>query len=147
MKTKAAIERHLKDLVGMPLWAVGRAASLVWLQFGERHTVKGYRGGTKEVGTYALHIDCPWSWRKSNEVVADNDSDVSELERFVLAPLKCIGLTASDNGSFELRFDNRTRLVVSVEEDADPEADEYWRLLEPALDSPDFVVGSKGVQA
>jgi hypothetical protein len=147
MKTKAAIELHLKDLVGMSLWAIGRAASLVWFQFGERHTAKDYRGATKEVGTYALHIDCQWSWRKGSEVVADNNSDLSELEGLVSTPLTCNGISASDNGSFELRFDNRTRLVISVEPDADTDADEYWRLFEPELDAPHFVVGPKGVQS
>jgi hypothetical protein len=146
MKTKSAIERHLTDLVGMPLWGMGRAASLVWLQFGDRLTAKSPLGHIREVGTYALHIDCPWSWRRGEETLADNDSELAQLEALVSNPIICNGLSASDNGSFELRFDNRTKLAVSIENDSDPDVVEYWRLLEPGLDAPHFVVGPKGVE-
>ena len=47
---KQAIEQALAPLIGEPLWAVGRAASLVWFQFGERHAVADRQGGQREVG-------------------------------------------------------------------------------------------------
>lgn len=146
MKVKSAIERHLTDLVGMPLWAIGRAASLVWLQFGDRVIAKSPLGHVREVGTYALHIRLPLvAWQCGGETLADNDSELAQLETLVSNPIVCNGLSASENGSFELRFDNRTKLSVSIEDDSESEAVEYWRLLEPGLDAPHFVVGQKGV--
>ena len=49
------VQKALQVLIGKPLWSSGRAADLEWFQFGQRKTVKGARGGTKEVGEYALH--------------------------------------------------------------------------------------------
>lgn len=145
MSTKRAIKDRLSDLVGMPMWAVGRAASLVWIQFGDRLVAKSPLGHTREVGTYALHIDCPWSWRRDHEVLADNDTDLEQLQKLASTPIICKGVSAFETGSFVMRFENGTKLMVSV--DDDPDADEYWRLFEPAIDSPHFVVGPRGVSA
>jgi hypothetical protein len=140
-----AIEKHLNQVIGLPLWGIGRAASLLWLQFGERRTVPAWGGGTKEVGSFALHIDCPWSWKRDDQVIADEGAALEGLKKLVSPPIVCRMVTAQASGSFELRFDNGTKFVVCVEEDSDPNADEYWRLLEPALDTAHFVVGARGV--
>jgi hypothetical protein len=137
-----AIQAQLDRIVGLPLWGIGRAASLLWLQFGERHTVPAWRGGTKQVGALALHVDCPWYWKKGERVLANGGSDLKSLERIVSPPIVCRTAIAQGTGSFELQFDNNVKFVVSVEEDADANADEYWRLLEPAGDTPHFVVGA-----
>jgi hypothetical protein len=54
------VRKTLTTLVGLPLWAAGRAFTLEWFQFGDRITVQNHRGEPKEVGTYALHVDCAW---------------------------------------------------------------------------------------
>jgi hypothetical protein len=141
------IQEHLTRVVGLPLWGIGRAASLLWLHFGEPHTAPAWRGGTKQVGSLALHIDCPWSWRRGDQVIASEDSGLEVLTKLVSPPLFCRTASAQANGSFELQFDNDTKFVVRVEDDPDPNADEYWRLFEPAFDTAHFVVGARGVSA
>ena len=141
---KQLIERTLIRLVGQPLWAVGRAG-LVWFQFGQRRVVTTRQGDTKEVGAYALHLQCPWSWSRSwGEVIADCGSDSNELSGLPVAPVICESVEARLDGSFRLVFDDYSVLVV--EPRADEQADEYWRFFEPQRDTPHFVVGPKGVE-
>jgi hypothetical protein len=80
-------------------------------------------------------------------MIANQDSDPDRLNKFLSIPVVCERISASDNGSFELIFNNDSKLVVSVEADADPSADEYWRFFEPVTDTPHFVVGSRGIEA
>jgi len=136
-----AIQTQLNRVVGLPLWAIGQAASLLWLQFGERHTVAASRGGTKEVGTLALHVDCPWYWKRKHQIVASWRSESELVNQLVSAPIICRAAIAQTSGSFELQFDGDT-FVTTVEDDEDPDAEEYWRLFEPARDTPHFVVGA-----
>jgi len=138
-----AIQAQLNRIVSLPLWGIGRAASLLWLQFGERHTVPAWRDGAKQVGTLALHVDCPWYWKRGDQIVASWRSEFELVQRLVPQPTVCRTAIARESGSFELQFDNNTTFVTTVEDDADPDADEYWRLLEPALDTPHFVVGAR----
>ena len=63
------VQKALQVLIGKPLWSSGRAADLEWFQFGQRKTVKGVRGDTKEVGEYAIHVQCAWRMRHSDQVV------------------------------------------------------------------------------
>ena len=139
---KQAIQAQLDLVVGLPLWAMGHAASLLWLQFGERRNVSNMRGGTRDVGTLALHVDCPWYWKRSSQIVASWRSEPELVARLLSAPLICRAAIAQASGSFELQLDGDTTFVVTVEDDTDPDAEEYWRLFEPALDRPHFVVGA-----
>jgi hypothetical protein len=143
---KQAIEHALAPVVGQPLWAVGRVASLVWFQFGGRHVVVDRQGRQREVGSYALHVDCPWSWTRSwGEVIVDHESAHDELSDCLAVPVCCQSIDCRDNGSFRIHFDDHTILTVAVEADPDPAAEEYWRFFEPHLDTPHFVVGAGGV--
>jgi hypothetical protein len=146
-RMQQAIEQKLKPIKGLSVWAAGRAASLLWLQIGDRHVVATRNGGRKTVGTFALHIDCPWSWTQNGNVIANQDSDLDQLNELLSTAVVCERISASDNGSFELSFNNDSTLVVSVEVDPDPSADEYWRFFEPVTDTPHFVVGSRGIEA
>lgn len=141
------IEQKLKLIEGLAVWAAGRAASMLWLQIGSRHVVPVRNGGRKVVGTFALHIDCPWTWTQNGKVIADQDSDLSQLNLLLETSVVCERISAHDNGSFELTFKNESKPNVSVEADADPNTDEYWRFFESTTDTPHFVVGSRGVKA
>ncbi len=145
-RMRRTIERKLKSIVGLPVWAAGRAASLLWLQIGRRHVISTRYGGRKTVGTFALHIDCPWSWTQNGSLIADQDSDLDHLNELLKTPSVCESISARDNGSFELTFNGGSKLSVSVEADADSSAYEHWRFFEPATDAPHFVVGSRGIE-
>jgi hypothetical protein len=142
---KRAAEQALAHLVGKPLWAIGKAASLAWFQFGERRPVVA-RGKRKQVGDYALHVDCPWSWQSlAGPLIADHTFTDYQLKRVLAQPVDCCAARAEDNGSFELRFADSSVLKVTVEDDPDAEAAEYWRLFRPYVDLPHFVISGKGI--
>lgn len=144
---RALVEKKLLSIVGESVWAVGRAASMLWIQIGKRHTMAAWGGGTKEVGTFALHIDCPWTWRQGNVVIANQDSDLNTLTTRLMTPLVCQSTAATDNGSFEIRFSDHSVLIVTVEAGSEGnEPEENWRLFSPGTDSPHFVVGSNGIR-
>jgi hypothetical protein len=111
-----AIQAQLNRIVSLPLWAIGRAASLLWLQFGERRTVPAWRDGTKQVGTLALHVDCPWYWKRGDQIVASWRSEFEMVQRLVSQPIVCRTAIARESGSFELQFDGNTTFVTTVEE-------------------------------
>jgi len=144
------IEQKLKPIEGRPVWAVGRAARMLWIQIGDRHTVNAWGGGTKEVGTFALHVDCPWSWTQFEEVIADHDSGLEHLYKLLAMPVICQTISAENNGSFNLKFHNGSALVVSADADANANVNEdeteFWRFFMPSKDTSHFVVGSKGIQ-
>ena len=66
---KQQIQTALDVLIGQSLWSSGRAADLEWFEFGSRVTVKDSRGETKQVGEYALHVQCAWRIRCNGKVV------------------------------------------------------------------------------
>ena len=142
-RMRKIVEQALKSIEGHPVWAVGRASRMLWIQIGDRHTVPAWGGGTKEVGTFALHIDCPWSWMQGEELIADQDSGLERLNELLLMPVICQGIFADDDGSFELKFRNGTALIVSIEANVEGAETEFWRFFQPSTDTPHFVVGSR----
>jgi hypothetical protein len=141
---KDAIERALRPLLELPLWAVGRAGSLEWFQFGAPRTVPTFRGGSKEVGEYALHLDCPWRLvGPTGLVVATDQSEPELLAQVGSPPMVCATVSGSDDGGVRLQFAGGWLLVVDP---GDPDHLEYWRLFLPGTDEPHVVVGAAGVE-
>ena len=151
---KQAIEQRLRCLLDRPVWGIDHMAGLLSLQIGDHQLLFKDGGVSKELGTFALNIECSWSWIKGADVVADQDSSADHLNSLV--PVICRSIRAHDNGSFEIGFDNDTRLLVSVEINPElsdaksavylrPRPRQYWRFFEPAEDTPHFVVGSMGI--
>jgi hypothetical protein len=141
------IEKRLQPILGAPVWAAGRASRMLWIQIGKRHSVAAWGGGTKEVGTFALHIDCPWTWTQDNRLIADQDSELDALGRHLQSPVVCQSIVSTGNGSFEMTFTDRSTLTVTVEAGRDcGEDEEYWRFFSPVTDAPHFVVGSNGIR-
>ena len=72
------IESRLSVLVGLPLWAVHRAADLECLSFGDRWSMSEVKGRharrERHIAEYALHFQCAWRFRTLNEeLVASRD--------------------------------------------------------------------------
>jgi hypothetical protein len=68
------LESSLQALIGLPLLSAGRAADLEWFLFGSSRTVTNFKGETRVVGEYALHVQCAWRIRDSARIiVASND--------------------------------------------------------------------------
>jgi hypothetical protein len=141
---KDEIQRALSPLLGLPLWAVGRAGSLEWFQFGTRRIVPTTRNGSKEVGEYALHLDCPWRLvGPDGLVVATDDSEAELLAQVVSPPLVCAAVCGSEDGGAGLRFAGGWLLEVAP---GAPDHLEFWRLFRTGTGEPHFVVGAAGVE-
>ncbi len=153
----------------MRLWAAGRAADLAWFHFGQRRTVKDFRGNPKEVGEYALHLQCAWRIVRGEEVVVGSRDlyypagctspevppgfqwDVQganrldeRLQQFLAtAELRVSDVKAGDAGSLKIFLGNDVCLEVFPDDSFDTE---HWRFFRPYLDEPHFVVSGSGME-
>lgn len=159
----------------MPLEDAGRTASLQWFSFGDVRDVPDHQGGMKEVGEYALHVQCEWRITgPEGLIVGMNDRyfpagdaydeppdfnwDVQganrldeRLSRFMeqrrSRPLVVEQVWADHVGSFRLLFDGGYSLDVFPFETTKYE---YWRLFKPGLpdagEVPHFVVTGEGLE-
>ena len=165
----AAIEAALAPLRTLPLWAAGRAADMLWLQFGPRHYAPTQSNPDREVGEFAIHIMCPWrlaagviTGRSDLYVPADPDEDESQfrwdrpgrsiidhqLRALVAAheqtPLCVREITVDRCAGFTLRFDAGVTLEVFPDAFSMPhDIREHWRLLQPGLETAHFVVNNQ----
>ncbi len=163
----------LDVLVGERLWAFGRAHTLWWLHFGERREVpemrRGEVVGTKEVGAYALHLQCPWVVADRGGVLvgrgdlflAPGDDPYAEYGLFDWAPqganradVLLAGLLSRWGpggilvesaevgwaGAFRLGLEGGLALCVLPEDSVG----EQWRFFRPAVEEPHFVVFARG---
>ena len=132
--------------MGLPLWAVGRAGSLVWFQFGERRPVTDRKGEHREVGAYALHVDCPW--RLVDDAGTEHANEDSEDWRFEALGHQSLvverALSTGDYGAV-IQFIGGWTLRVSPDLTDDDEVIEYWRFFEPYQGRPHLIARSDGV--
>jgi hypothetical protein len=142
---RSEIEQKLSVIQGLQIWAVGHAANMLWLQIGDRYVVPAWRGGTKEVGTYALHIDCPWTWARNGTTLANQETETQRLNVRITLPVFCQRVVVKDSGSFEIHLDDQSKFSVIVEDDPDQNAVEFWRFFQPSRNERHFVVGSGGI--
>lgn len=168
---KDEIKAQLSKLIEKPLWGVGRSADLEWFQFGDKHTVPAYGGGAKQVGDYALHIQCAWRIIETGSVVvasqdmyvpADDpveipydfewdvvganlcDLRVAELFSRHVPDLPIVTeVRCDDLGGFQVNLSRG--ITVDVFPDSSRPV-EYWRLFQPAEESPHFVVTGAGIE-
>lgn len=75
--TKTEITRRLSVLAGLEVSGVSRAADMLTLQFGPLAPRVSRRGVTKLLGTWALHIQCPWRIESGGTIYAGK-SDLCE---------------------------------------------------------------------
>jgi hypothetical protein len=170
---KEKIQQASSALIGMKLWDAGRAADLAWFAFGERRTVRDSRGDSKEVGEYALHVQCAWRLVQRNRTVVGNrdlyypagwemDSpDVSadfkwdvqganrldeKLTQFFQnnkEGLTAVRVEAGIAGALQIFFEDEAVLEIFPNDSFEGE---HWRLFRAYLDEPHFVVTGHGVE-
>lgn len=158
----------------MPLWAAGRASDLTWFHFGQRHMVKDFRGHPKEVGEYALHLQCVWRIVEGEQVVIGQrdlyyppgpgrempevprsfhwdvqggnrlDQLLKELFDYSGRELIVERVEVGRAAAIDIVFANAMVLEVFPNDSFDGE---HWRLFKPYLDEPHFVVTGAGVQS
>jgi hypothetical protein len=165
------IQKALDILIDKPLWSSGRAADLAWFQFGGRRTVKGLRGDAKEMGEYALHIQCAWRIRRGDQVVVGSsdlyvppeesadrpenfdwdvqgatrrDKRIAELFQNETRQFLVKRILIGEAGSFTIVLDSEYALEVFPD---DSLGDEHWRIFAPSSEVSHFVVTGKGLKA
>lgn len=159
----------LEVLRGKALWDVSRAANLHSLQFGDHRMVNSPLGKVKEVGEYALHIQCSWRIvRHDKIVVASRDrfypagdwDQVDEyfdwdhpganrcderMEVFVgeHCPTVTEAISVDEVGGFRLTLERGFNLEVFPDDSTEIE---HWRLFEPGKDLPHAVFSGNQLQ-
>lgn len=166
------MEKRIRDalqvLVGETLWSSGRAADLQWFQFGQRRTVTDFRGNPKEVGEYALHLQCAWRIQRGGAVTVGSrdlysskedsedgrsfdwdvpgaskiDQRISELFENGTREYKVSQIEVGNAGSFTIVLEDNFALDVFPH---DSSGKEHWRLFRPYRDEAHFVVSGKGI--
>lgn len=152
------------------MWSSGRAADLEWFQFGPRKVVKDSRGDEREVGEYALHVQCAWRIRRGDRVVVASrdlyspreetddrpanfnwdvqganrrDKRIAELFQNETREFLVQEVEAGEAGGFTLILDDGHALDVFPD---DSLSGEHWRLFKPYAGEPHFVVTGDGIE-
>jgi hypothetical protein len=147
---------------------------MLTLQVGEPRSDVSPLGRPREVGAYALHIQCPWRLTEGTRIVAGsgdlskpadpsvdretwNWDDVGatwwddRMREFFRSPshqIKVQTVMADAFGGFRLICSGAVTFEVFPNESAAPhDVSEYWRLLQPSRSAGHFVVLSTGLEA
>lgn len=170
---KKQVEKTIQQLIGLPLWSIGRAGGLIWFAFGvERRNVLLRKGGKKVVSEYSLHIQCPWRIRKRNKIIvgygdrshpsgddlykkiSENEPDKIGNNQFDQRTLKLINdheqsplmvrcVKSDAVGSIHITFNQGYILDVFPSSSV---CTEHWRLFRPDSEEDHFVVTCEGVE-
>lgn len=160
---KDEVKEALSVLVGKPLWASGHSAGLEWFQFGLRREVTGIRGNVKDVGEYALHVQCAWRITRQDRVVAASgdlheaseqdsgesqrtltrlDDRLQQLFKADTVQFAVERIEVRDAGAFSITLADGFALDVLPDDSTD---DEQWRLFKPYSEGDHFVVTGAGL--
>lgn len=156
----------LSILVGSPLRQIGRAADLLWMHFGQWCEVPSRRGGTRQVGQWALHVQTDWRFVRESEIVmgisemyhyADDGSQFDwnkdgesrfdgiavRLNQEFEAEMEIVtDVTCDDVGGFSLLLKSGLRFdVFPCVAFTSPDF-EFWRFFEPATENDHYVVST-----
>ena len=165
------IQQALNQLSGLDLIGLGRAGNLQHLTFG-RHRLRE-RDKPDQLADFALHLSCPWRLtrdhviacgqadleRPSSPFVSDDEYDAGKIGsrwvdlgnaafRSYLDQAIVTVLNAEMDGftGFRLRMSAAVSLdVFPAASKADHDDLEFWRLFQPRLDTPHFIVSSQGI--
>ena len=134
----------IENIVGLPLSIVRYAADMLVLHFGE---ISKDEDGSQSWGEYAVHIQSAWRITQANSILTgkfDHRSSSDKLSRedgeFMFWELSVV-LSAKINqfGDLQIKFGNDFTLrTFSCRTDG-----EFWRLLQPDVNSQHHVVPSE----
>jgi hypothetical protein len=168
MNMRTELATAVASLVGLPLWSSGRAADLQWFAFGDRRTITTSNGKEREVGEFALHVQCPWRIVCDDKIVVgsadlhypadetaevpedDWDGVVTRRDRRVSALFESgrrfftvKQVDVGDAGALRIALDEGYALEIFPQSSVN---NEDWRLFRPYLDEPQVVVSGIGIE-
>ncbi len=155
----------LGQIIGLPVWDVTRGPGIAMFQIGQRQTVYDRSGNARELGTFALHIQCPWrivgpagiivGWVEryfppGEDPFRDGETfdwEVPAITRFeerigtyfaerAAMPPVVSAIAADRVGGFQLALDDGATIEVFP----DLTFGEHWRLFNPGNRDRHFVV-------
>ncbi|WP_179403338.1 hypothetical protein [Burkholderia guangdongensis] len=146
--TKTVITQHLAVLLGLELSGINHAADMLTLQFGQLRQITTRRGTVKQVGAWALHVQCGWRVEQSGRIVASQDDlgtddaarrTTERLDGLLVDPIPAVveRVQANASGGIWIDLSHDRRLVVTPNDVAE---DEDWRFFAPDSDGPHFVI-------
>jgi hypothetical protein len=168
-------KRSFAQLVGLPLFDIGRAANLVWIHFGAPRTVTSQIGGkVRIVGEWALHLQCSWRLLERSRLLTGEsdlfypasteppgklvdfdwgrlganlfDEKIAQFKATRLPNLPPVSRVWLDRmGNVNITFGRRIA-VIEVFADATA-ATELWRLFEPYRETEHTVFTGQGYEA
>ena len=159
--------------MGLRLWGASRAADMLTLQLGEPRADLSPVGRFREVGEYALHVQCPWRLTQDDRLLvgsgdlwtpADPDADPQKYGPDVVGSSwldyqlrKCLNareavhvviISADSFGGFHLSCSDGIEFEVFPNASGtSSDVSEYWRLLQPSTSARHFVVHTGGPEA
>lgn len=142
------VDAAVRLLIGKPLCFIGRAASLLWVHFGDVRTIVSEYSGPKQVGEYALHTEARWLLLGPEGPVTGDADPACDQHLADLSPLLdqralvVTATTADDRGRLRLELTGGYRLEVAPSGHPDSE---HWRLFQPGVDAPHLVMTSDGI--
>ncbi len=168
---KDLAEVAFAPLVGLPMFGMHRASSILTVQFGEPRAIGGVHGD-RTVGAFALHVSCAWRLSDAQTIrvasadlftPADPDADLETFDWDVpganwwdvrvaefLAdhptPPVVTTFVCDDLAGVRLVLTDGVELEVFPNSSAAPHVDtEYWRVLRPGEPDAHIVAGTFGI--
>ena len=138
---RAEIRSSLSVLIGQPFWDLG-TAGLQWFAFGARRVVPSHRSGgsSREVGDFALHVQCPWRIALPGQMLAGSgDSSTDHLR--ALLPLVVRDVDADDLGGIAILLERDIRIDVFPDSAAECE---LWRFFKPYTEEDHLLLEGPG---
>ncbi|MBZ5643035.1 MAG: hypothetical protein LAO19_09770 [Acidobacteriia bacterium] len=174
--TGSAIQEKIgaavRALIGKTLWRWTRAADMACFDFGQRRLRLDRHGKEREIGEYALHVECAWRMIEGDRVVVgrqdlyypaeydegapypdnfDWEHDPNRHDKLLDILFKnctreflVAGVEVGAAGSFRLLLADKFSLEVIPTNSL---VGEQWRLFEPGREKQHFVVSGKDLGA
>ena len=146
---KTEIEQALAPLVGLPLVSSGYAG-MQWFSFGSLRTIPNHKGGMREVGEYALHLQCSWRIVANDRVVIGASDSAERIKTFFASdyvePLVVETVQVGAAGAFRLLLSHAHVFEVFPDSSSSDEYSEQWRFFQPGKDADHFVVTPLGIE-
>ena len=158
----------LSVLKGLRLLEIWRSLDMLVMHFGEWREVTSRRAGTRQVGDWALHIQTSWRFTRSARILvgvldfyqyADEDlaynwdkGGESRFDRladglnqtFKEGEITVREVACDEVGTISLSLDGGLRFDVFPNFSSDYPNREYWRLLQPGTEHPQYVLCTDG---